>query len=219
MKLRFLRRKEVARETMTFYFVKPAGFKFLAGQFLEWTVEGNTHPLTLSSAPFEKDLSFTTRLRDTPFKNFIKTMPVGTFVDVVGPEGDFVLPKVYPPAGGRPLVFLAGGIGITPFRSMILQSLHDKLPQEIYLFYSNHSLEETAFLEELTGLAKENPQFHFISVVTRIDESLIKKFLPDFTKAIFYAAGPPAMVKAMRDFLLKAGVKPENLKLDMFSGY
>lgn len=215
MKLRFLRKKEEARGTATFYFTKPTGFKFLAGQYLEWTTGENTHPLTLSSAPFEKDLTFTTRMRDTPFKNFIKTMPAETLVDAVGPEGDFVLPST----NSRPLVFLAGGIGITPFRSMILQSLHDQLPQEIYLFYSNHALEEAAFLEEFTNLAKENPQFHFIPVVTRIDENLIKKFLPDFAQAIFYAAGPPAMVKAMRDFLLKAGVPPENLKLDMFSGY
>lgn len=215
MSLKFLRSKEEATGTTSFFFAKPAGFRFLAGQFLHWTINDLTHPLTISSAPFEKDLSFTTRMRNTPFKNFIKTMPVETLVQIDQPDGDFVLPF----ANSQPLVFLAGGIGVTPFRSMVLQSLHDRSPQEIYLFYSNHSLEETAFLEELTSLAKENPQFHFVPTTTRIDEGLIKKFLPDWQPPVFYAAGPPAMVKAMRDFLLKAGVRQENLKLDMFSGY
>jgi len=137
-----LRKKEaIAEGTMTFYFEKPAGFQFKPGQFANLTLvsppetdaEGNVRMFSIASAPFEDDLMFTTRMRDTAFKRVLKSMPFGTEIKLGGPFGSFTLHS----DSSRPAVFLAGGIGITPFRSMILHASRSRLPHRLLLFYSN----------------------------------------------------------------------------------
>lgn len=125
-------RQEVAEGTMAFSFEKPAGFEFKAGQFIDVTLidppetdaEGDTRGFSIASAPYEEDLMVATRMRDTAFKRVLKTMPLGTEVRIEGPFGSLTLHNNV----ARPAVFLAGGIGITPFRSILLQAAKDKLP-------------------------------------------------------------------------------------------
>jgi ferredoxin-NADP reductase len=108
---------------MAFHFEKPPGFAFKAGQALAWTLidppetddEGGMRNFSIASAPGEADLMIATRMRDTAFKRVLKTMPLGTEVHIVGPFGSLTLHQ----NTARPAVFLAGGIGITPFRSML----------------------------------------------------------------------------------------------------
>src|SRR5689334_14552965 len=112
-------RVEVAEGTMAFHLEKPAGFQFKAGQYMNVTLieppetdaEGNTRSFTIASAPFEQDLVFTTRMRDSAFKRVIKTLKLGSPVRISGPFGSFTLHN----DASRPAVFLVGGIGVTPF--------------------------------------------------------------------------------------------------------
>ena len=149
---------------MAFHFEKPGGFVFKAGQFGDFTLinpvetdaEGNTRGFSLASAPYEADLMFATRMRDTAFKRVLRTMEVGTEVSLDAPYGSFTLhnnPRI-------PAVFLTGGIGVTPVRSIVLQAAHDNLPHKIFLFDSNRRPEDAAFLNAADGSTGEKPELH-----------------------------------------------------------
>jgi ferredoxin-NADP reductase len=137
---RLLDRQGVADGTMAFYFEKPSGFEYKAGQFADYTLidppesdsEGDTRGFSLASAPYEPRLMATTRLRDTAFKRVLRTLPIGT-----APAGR-PLRRVDPAHDTtRPAVFLTGGIGITPVRGIALQAAHDRTGHEMAVFYSN----------------------------------------------------------------------------------
>ncbi len=124
--LKLKSREEVAERTMAFHFEKPGSFKFIPGQFIDITLltpsetdaEGNTRGFSIASAPYEATIMVTTRLRDTAFKRVLKTMPLEIEVKIEGPFGDLKLHNDVK----RTAVFLAGGIGITPFHSILLDA-------------------------------------------------------------------------------------------------
>ena len=130
-------------------------------------------------------------------------------------------------------MFLAGGIGITPFLSIIRQVGHDQSPHRMYLFYSNRRPEDAAFLDLLSEATKENPNFHLIATMTEMDKShlewkgetgsinkdMLTKHLPSLQGPNCYLAGPPAMVAAMRRMLIEAGVDKDDIRTEKFSGY
>lgn len=229
------KREEIAEGTMTFHFEKPAGFEFKAGQFMDVTLvnppetdaEGNTRAYSIASAPYEPDLIIATRMRDTAFKRVLKTMPLGSTVEIDGPMGSFTLHN----NAAKPAVILAGGIGVTPFRSIAFQASHDNLPQKIVLFYSNRRPEDAAYLDELMQI--KNPNYAFIGTMTDMAKSsklwtgetgyigkeMVSKFVPDLTGPIYYTAGPPAMVAAMRTMLNGAGISDDDIRTEEFSGY
>src|SRR5499433_1852047 len=159
------KREQIAEGTIAFHFEKPAGFEFRAGQFLDWTLinpletdaEGNTRAFSNVSAPFESDV-IATRMRDTAFKRVLRSMPLGTEVKIDGPSGSFTLHK----NSAKPAVFLAGGIGITPFHSILRHAAHERLPHQLYLFYSNRRPEDAPFLDTLGNLTELNSNFHFV---------------------------------------------------------
>src|SRR5687768_3834987 len=108
--------------------------------------------ITVVTSPNEKGvLGFATRMRDSAFKRTLRELPVGSEVDVEPPKGKFSLPD----DTSRPLVFVAGGIGITVFRSMLRYIQEERLPYRVTLIYSNRDRESTAFLDELRELEKE----------------------------------------------------------------
>src|SRR5437762_12166045 len=132
-------RHEVAEGTTAFHFEKPINWTFKAGQYLDmpWTdpsetdAEGTIRSFSIASAPHEDTLMVTTRMRDTAFKRELKRMPLGAAVKIEGASGDLILHSDVT----RTAVFLAGGIGITPFRSMALHAAQEKLPHQMFLFY------------------------------------------------------------------------------------
>ena len=170
-------------------------------------------------------LPLATRMTDSAFKRCLSGLPVGSPVSIEGPYGDLILDG----DDGRPAVFLAGGIGITPFRSMILDAAGCGLPRDVTLFYSNRSADDAAFLSELEQLACDNPRFPLIATMIDdggwqgergfIDRGMIERHVGDITKPVFYVAGPPAMVAAMETMLIEAGVRPESIRAEMFAGY
>ncbi len=168
-------REEVAEGTMAFHFSKPAGFDFKAGQSMtvalvdppETDAKGNRRNFSIVSAPFEGELAIATRMRDTAFKRVLKTVPMGTKVHLRGPGGKLVLDG----NDSRPAVLLAGGIGITPFVSMLRQAARDRLPHKLFLFYSNRRPEDAAFLDELIELQRRNPNYRFVGTMTEMEKS------------------------------------------------
>lgn len=230
-------RREVAAGTMAFHFGKPSGFTFAPGQagdFIltnppETDAEGNKRSFSLASAPYEDDLIIATRMRDTAFKRCLKTIPLGTEFVLDAPWGELTLHE----DASVPAVFLTGGIGITPVRSIVLQATRDKLAQKLILFYSNHRPEDTAFLDELTAAQKANPNFTLVATMTKmekssmpwhgetsiIDKAMLAKTIGDLNLPIYYISGPPEMVNAMQKMLTQAGVKSANIRAEEFSGY
>jgi ferredoxin-NADP reductase len=230
-------RKVVAEGTMAFYFEKPAGFEFRAGQFSNFTLidppetdaEGNLRSFSIASAPAEERLMVATRMRDTAFKRVLKSVAPGTELKMDGPFGSFTLHG----ARSRPAVFVAGGIGITPFRSMILDATEKNRDQRLFLFYSNRRPEDAAFLTELQEIAKRDASFQCIGTFTDleksqlpwegetgwIDQPMLARHLSELAAPIYYSAGPPAMVAAMREMLLRAGVDEDDIRTEDFAGY
>ena len=231
------RREEIADGTMAFHFDKPGGFVFKAGQFGDFTLinpgetdaEGNIRGFSLASAPYESDLMFATRMRDTAFKRVLRTLEIGTEVSLDAPYGSFTLHNNPRTAA----VFLTGGIGVTPVRSIVLQAAHDNLPHKIFLFYSNRRPEDAAFLHELMEIQEKNPNYTFIGTMTEMEKSdqkwdgetgyinkaMLEKHVGDLTLPIYYVAGPASMVTAMRRTLNEAGVDDDNIRTEEFSGY
>ncbi len=242
--LKLKSRSEVAERTLELRFDRPEGMTFKAGQFMDLTLidppetdaEGNTRGYSINSAPDDPELMFTTRLRDTAFKRVLRTMPLGTEVKVEGPFGNLTLHN----NARRPAILLAGGIGITPFRSIVRWAAHQKLPHRIFLFYANRRPEDAPFLDELGGLARENPRFTVIPTMTKMSDSrrpwngetgyitheLIEKYLKrgpspgqELSGPIYYIAGPPAMVAGLRTMLNQAGVDDDDIRTEEFTGY
>jgi len=236
-KVKLTEKREVAEGTMAFHFEKPEGFVYKAGQCAEWTLinpaetdaEGNTRLFSFASAPFEDELMVATRMRDTAFKRVLKAMELGTELSMNAPHGSFTLHSDI----CFPAVFLTGGIGVTPVRSIVLQAMHDNLPHRILVFYSNRRPEDAAFLDELMEIQSSNPNYTFIGTMTEmeassrewhgetgfIDLAMLQKFMADLTLPIYYVDGPPAMVKAMRQILSEADVDKGNIRTEEFSGY
>lgn len=234
---KLLSRVEVAHGTMAFHFEKPSQFDFKPGQSADVTLfdppetdsEGNTRTFSIASSPFEGELMFVTRMRDTAFKRSLKMVPLGTDVKIDSPMGSFALHK----NSAKPAVFLAGGIGITPFLSVVRQADHDRLPHKLYLFNSNRRPEDTPFLEALQILEKSNPNFHLVCTMTEmmmsqkawngetglINKEMLSRHLPNLQGPIYYVAGPPAMVAGMSKMLAGAGVDEDDIRTEEFAGY
>jgi ferredoxin-NADP reductase len=185
--------------------------------------------LTLASAPHEAELMIATRLSNSAFKGALDTLPIGSVVRLNGPKGEMTLHE--DPA--RPAVFLAGGIGVTPFLSIAKDAASRKLPHRITLFYSNRGLNDAAFLSDLQKLEKANPNFRLIAAITEppatgqawsgepglINQEMLQRHVPDTRAPIYYFAGPPAMTSAMREMLKKMGIAERDTRSEEFYGY
>ncbi len=206
---------------------------YQAGQYLtiDLAVEdprGKRRPFTISSSPTEKGfVTITTRIGPSPFKQALNTLEIGTKVQIRAPFGNFVLPLDHP----NPVAMLAGGIGITPFRSMIKFASDNKLRIPITLFYSNRTPSDIPFKIECDNLCQLNHYFKVAYTVTEseganwdgltgfIDHKMIKNNVSDIANSIFYICGPPAMVEAMQENLQTLNIPEERIRIEKFSGY
>ena len=218
----FLRGESVADGTMAFHFGRPRDFLFQAGQNVLVTLGAvsESRTFTLASAPHESELMIATRMRDSAFKNHLRTLEAGAAVSLDGPNGMMVLH----PDAQRPAVFIAGGIGITPFLSMLRDASHRRLAHRITLFYSNRRASSAAFLDELRALEKTLPGFRLVSTLTEeggepIGEPLLRRRLTHLAAPVYYLAGPPAMTMNMQGMLAGLGVAPDDQRSEEFYGY
>jgi ferredoxin-NADP reductase len=231
-----LGRELVADRTMSFRFTKPDDWSYRAGQFVDITLldppetdaEGNLRGFSISSAPREDVITITTRLRDTAFKRVLQRMPLGTVVKIEGPFGDLRLHHAL-----RPAVLLAGGIGITPFRSILVEMIGaGGLPYPVVVFHANRRPADAAFADELRALAGADANLTFVPTMTTAEESLswegerghidaamLQRHVDRTTGPIYYIAGPPGMVQALRAMLIGSGVDEDDVRIEEFTGY
>ncbi|MFO0862640.1 MAG: FAD-dependent oxidoreductase [Candidatus Saccharibacteria bacterium] len=236
IKLEFIGRNHVAADIWQLHFKKPRGFIFTAGQYLEVTVDdpnpderGNQRWFTISASPTQADIIITTRLveQHSEFKDDLFGLKPGDTLDAKGPMGDFVLP-----AKSANILWIAGGIGVTPFISQ-LQYLFDskEYSRNIVLLHGVRSLNE----EPAAGLIKQceavMPHLKVVQVLSEskppnwqghtgyITAPLIQKAVPDYIERQLFVSGPEPMVDSMKEILLKINVPEKNIHQDWFPGY
>ncbi len=236
MRARIKEKREVAKGTLLVTFdLLGEEVDFTAGQYFFVTLpdvgdqddKGLRRHITVVTSPNEKGvLGFATRMRDSAFKRSLGELPVGAEVEVEPPKGSFALPQ----DASRPLVFVAGGIGITVFRSMLRYIQEEGLSYRVTLIYSNRDRESTAFLDELRALESENANLRLVLTMTqdpgwegetrKIDSEFLQDHLGEnLDENTFLVAGPPAMVEGVQQALDEAGVDEENVIAERYSGY
>jgi ferredoxin-NADP reductase len=188
--------------------------------------KGLRRHISIVTSPTERGvLGLATRIRDSAFKRTLTELEVGDEVAVEEPKGSFVLPE----DTDRDYVFVAGGIGITVFRSMLRFVADEQLPYRITLVFSNRDRESAAFLDELQELARRIPGLRLVLTMTddegwdgetrRIDADMLREHLGTLDGYVFLVAGPPGMAKAVEQNLKDAGIEDERVLADSFSGY
>ncbi len=221
--LSFQNKIALAKNTYELTFKPDTRFAFNPGQYLEWTLphykidsRGNRRYFTIASSPTEDTVKLGIRFSDTKsssFKQKLLQLNAGDKIYAGQLTGDFTLPK----NSNEKLAFIAGGIGITPFKSMLQYLMDKNEKRDIVLLYANKTQEEVAYTEFLNE-AQNKIGLKTIHVIAKfIDEPMIRQDVSDFKDRIFYLSGPPAMVENYKKLLSKLGVK--RIKTDFFPGY
>lgn len=231
--LKLVRRCQVAANTIQCEFEKPTDFKFTSGQYGGFTLinpaetdaQGNTRRFSLLSIPDDDVIAIVTRLQTSAFKKNLNNLAIGSEIKFGGPTGNFILHE----DTKTPAVLIAGGIGIAPFYSMIRHACRHQPDREIFLFYGNQTRATTAFLDELLALADKNKNLKLIPVMAAdkewdgengfITHTIIKKYVPDILKPIYYVCGAPAMVGALQETLMEMDIPAEQIQIEDFPGY
>lgn len=225
MKLKLIERKTQVPGVESFIFEPSEPLAWEAGQYLHYVLHheptddrGSDRWFTVSSAPFEGRPAITTRFADeksSSFKKKLFSLTPGKSIEVSLVEGDFVIED---PA--QEFVFIAGGIGITPFHSILKQANHDGVMLKATLLYGNRD-EHVVFKDELESFAKNNPSLRIKYLLNpqKIDEASIKENVSDLANPLYYVSGPAPMVFAVQETLKQMGVEEPRIKLDDFPGY
>ena len=239
MKIKLVEKRDEAKGTKSFFWQPEAPVTWIPGQYYYYTIplmkypdaRGNTRHFTVSSSPTEGNLlRLTTRIREeSGYKKTLDELPIGSEIEGEGPNGTFTLDE----KSTNSNVFIAGGIGITPYRSIIKYAVDKKLGIPMHLLYSNSIPEEIAFRKELEKWAAGNPNIKidmtishpeeskepWTGITGRIDDAMIKKLVYDTENPTFWVSGPPAMIDAMEIVLGKIGVTADKLHSEKFTGY
>lgn len=222
VRLSLSEKQQVAGNAWSFRFTPSQPLTWRAGQYI-WVELPHEHPdaegtrrwFTISSAPYEQIVQITTRITDSSFKQALQALPMGGELELLEkPDGDFVWQD-----SPLPLVFVAGGIGITAFHSILKQRIHDNLPLTVTLVYGNRDT-DIPFKDELEQWATDNPQFkiHYATGMPLTTESLLE-IEPNLNQSLVYISGPEPMVKALGDTLMHQGLPQSQLRLDALPHY
>jgi len=223
MKMRLKSKQKEVEGVYSFIFEPEEPISWQPGQYLHYVLEhdnpddrGTERWFTIASAPFENNITITTRFdgeRMSSFKTALFNMQVDDAIEADGPKGKFILQE-----GEHRHVFIAGGIGITPFRSMVVQLVHDKQQKKIDLMYANRD-NNFVYGDELKSLQANQPSFHLLEFIDkRIEDSDLQDFIQD-KSAIYYLSGPRSMVEAYESMLIDKGVDKVAVMTDYFPGY
>lgn len=226
---RFIEKIERAEGTKSFRFERPSDLDYLPGQyfFIALHIGEQTlmHHFSFSSSPTEsRFIEFTTRIRDSEFKQAIDNMPPGTIVQVTEVHGEFTLKSEL-----KKVVFICGGIGITAAISNIQWAADTKSEVDIVLLYANHNQQSVAFQDELNKLHKEHlkvvhilskPEVGWKGLSGHINTDLVQSKVPDWRERMFFISGPPKMVEDIKNVLINGvGVPEKKLKMENYLGY
>jgi ferredoxin-NADP reductase len=225
MKFKFVRSEPVTSDVTSFIFEPEQPVSWQPGQYFHYLLphtdeddRGHERWFTNSAAPAEGNVMISTRLNSehsSTFKTALQALQTGDEIEADGPEGDFT---VEDPA--RNYIFVAGGIGITPFRSILTEAARNGQQLHVQLLYANRN-QEIPFAEELDQLAATNPHLTIEYIVNpqRIDAGLIKDRAAAMDNPLIYLSGPEPMVKGLAKDLAELDVPEAQIKLDDFPGY
>lgn len=234
--LAFIKKEKKSKDAYSFYFDrKGLDFNFIPGQYLKLFLDienpderGSSRYFTISSSTTDKDyLTITTRIVKSSFKIKLNSLKPGDKVRAFGPIGYFDFDLKFEGQN----IFIAGGIGITPYHSILRFVDSKKLKSKITLFVSFPNKEEVIFYDELKEMEKTNPNIKIIYSLTKEDNSypkletgritpeMIKKYVQDYSFSRFFITGPEIMVLSMFDSIKKSGIVEENIFKEDFPGY
>ena len=228
---------KIAADTVDYIFNPGQKFAYQPGQYLEWTLQhektdsrGSRRYFTLASSPTEPNLRIGVKFYEdgSSFKKALLDANEDTFIVASQLTGDFVMPK----DPTKQLVFIAGGIGVTPFRSMVKYLIDKNETRKVTLLYSARTEEALAYkavfeearsklgLRAIYAISDSTAEITSPNTVAgMITPDLIKQSVPNYLESIFYISGTHAMVVDMEDILIGLGVSKKNIKLDFFPGY
>ncbi len=225
--------EDTAYGTKTFFFDKPANFQFLAGQYVALKLNNLVEPdtragvrsLSICSSPCENFIAFTMRQSDSGFKKTFWSMQPGDTVSITPPIGKFILD----PHDQREVVFLVGGVGITPVRSMLCEEAQGKSQRKMILFNANRTHEDAPHRDELKALSL--PHFRYLDVFSQeekalregevkgyIDKALVETYIDNPKDCVYYIVGSPSFLEAMEKMLADMGVPEDQCHQDPFTG-
>jgi ferredoxin-NADP reductase len=224
MKLTLRERKQETPDVESFIFSLTEDLIWKPGQFLHYVLHheptddrGSDRWFTIASAPFEKKVMITTRFdatRSSTFKKTLQELKLDEQIEVSDLDGDFVLGDA-----DAKHVFIAGGIGVTPFHSILKEADHTGQKLDVTLLYANRD-EHAPYKIEFDEFAVRNPKLRITYFIgERIDEAAIRKAVPDLKTPLFYVSGPEPMVESFGVLLKNMGVPSAQVKQDWFPGY
>ncbi len=229
---KLLDRRIIAENTMEFILEKPEDMDFLAGQNINIKLselfyndkKGQRRTFTIAASPEENEIIIATRMTGSGFKKTLAEMPLGSEIEFIGPNGIFYL---Y--GDSKKVVFIAGGIGVTPFRSMLLDVLAKKKSIPITLIYLNATLERSAYHDLFTNIVESLPGFKYVPILTRSEAwkdnaeklsiGVIKKHVPNIMSKDYYLCGPPGMVDEIKQVLFEEKIPEDKVRFESFWGY
>ena len=231
----FLKKEKVSKDAYTFYFKRPNNFNFFPGQYIKLSLEirspdlrGSSRYFTISSSPLDQNfITITTRIIKSSFKIKLKSLTKGIPVKFYGPIGYFDFDY----KSRAQNIFLAGGIGMTPYHSIIKFASKKNLSLNILLIASFSFKKDAVFFDELKEIEKDNPKIKIIYTLTkeqksypefergRIDVEMIKKHVRNPKSSNFFIVGPAKMTDELFETVKKLGVKDLKIFKEDFSGY
>ncbi len=230
-KLKLSRKEEILKDTYGLYFDKSdSDIKFLAGQFVTVTIpdlnaadgKGNERHFSIANSPNESNIEIIIRKSGSDFSNAILNLPIGSQLLFDEPRGEIHSKKVY--ENSLIPVFIAGGTGITPVRSILRDFDEREIDKELILFYANRSIETAVFLNEFQNLSKVKNNFTFIPILENtsdtktekgfFSEEIFKKYVSEIDKYVFFVTGPPMMLSEAIKVLVSSGVPEDKIFIE-----
>ena len=225
MRLELVEKINETEDVISFIFKPLESLEWKAGQFVYYKIphenpdnRGIIRHFTIASAPHERHIRLTTRffsVGGSSFKKALNSLEIGSQVDTFEIEGSFTVDD-----HKTKYVFIAGGIGITPFRSILLDLSNKGKIEDIILFYGSRD-ENIVFENDFDEIALKNPAFKIHNVISpdRIDIDILREKVPDLFERKCYISGPMVMIKSVEECLIELGISPDMIKTDYFSGY
>jgi ferredoxin-NADP reductase/Na+-translocating ferredoxin:NAD+ oxidoreductase RnfD subunit len=232
IRMTFQGKRQLTADSYDFIFTPSSTFNFRPGQYAEWTIadsspdwRGNRRTFTIASAPTEQEVHLGVKFHNpgSSFKSKLSTLQTGDSLEVGNIAGDFCLPN----SPHKNLVWIAGGIGITPFRSMAAYLVDKQQHRDVVLFYVARSSRDVAYRQELAAAASVGVRTIYVlekdqdkdDLKGPLRETQLQQIMPDYASRIYYLSGPPGMVRTYRQMLRRSGIPAPNIITDYFSGY
>lgn len=221
---KLISKKNVASSTIEMVFSRPDGFDFLAGQYIQLGVPelrypdaaGRSRVMSITSSPLKRnELCIAFRDTGSGYKETLKQLQIGDSAIIEGPYGFFTLTEQV----SYPLIFIAGGIGITPYISMLRYAVATNLDVSITLLYANSSPENAAYIKELKDIVRRNARLRFTPTYDRIDERFLVEHVTEPYESVWFISGPPAMVAHVKNLLYLRGIDSNKICIEEFTGY